>query len=116
MTKENELDFKNSTTCYICEKEYSDEDLERNYPVRDHCHITGKYRGSAHNNCNLQMRIDAKKIKIPVIFHNLKGYDSHFIIKKLGKNTNISVIAQNFENYVSFTINSLKFIDSFQFE
>ena len=115
MTSENELDFQNSTTCYICEKEYSDEESETNYPVRDHCHITGKYRGSAHNICNLKLRIDPDKIKIPVIFHNLKGYDSHFIIKKLGKNFNISVIAQNFEKYISFTIDALKFIDSFQF-
>ena len=101
----------NSATCYICEKEYSDKDK----PVRDHCHITGKYRGSAHNSCNLQLRFDPDKIKIPVIFHNLKGYDSHFIIKKLGKNFNISVIAQNFEKYISFTIDALKFLDSFQF-
>ena len=111
MTTENELDFQNSTTCYICEKEYSDKDK----PVRDHCHITGKYRGSAHNSCNLQLRFDTDKIKIPVIFHNLKGYDSHFIIKKLGKIFNISVIAQNFEKYISLTIDALKFIDSFQF-
>ena len=111
MTSENELDFQNSTTCYICEKKYSDKDK----PVRDHCHITGKYRGSAHNSCNLQLRFDPDKIKIPVIFHNLKGYDSHFIIKKLGKNFNISVIAQNFEKYNSFTIDALKFLDSFQF-
>jgi len=125
MTKENELDFQNSTSCHICEKEYSDKDnfimhkgkmIEiKNHPVRDHCHITGKYRGSAHYCCNLQLRLDPEKLKIPVIFHNLKGYDSHFIIKKLGKNTNISVIAQNFEKYISFTIDSLKFLDSFQF-
>ena len=106
-TKENELDFQNSTRCYICGEEYTDEEelvyingrkhKILNHPVRDHCHITGKYRGSAHNNCNLQLRLDPEKLKIPVIFHNLKGYDSHFIIKKLEKNTNISVIANNFE-------------------
>ena len=56
-----------------------------NHPVRDHCHITGKYRGSAHNSCNLQLRLDPEKLKLLVIFHNLKGYDSHFIIKKLEK-------------------------------
>ena len=81
--------------CHICENEYSDRDhfimhkgkmiKIKNHPVRDHCHITGKYRGSAHNNCNLQLRIDPEKLKIPVIFHNLKGYDSHFIIKKIRK-------------------------------
>ena len=124
-TKENELDFQNSTRCYICGEEYTDEEefvyingrkhKILNHPVRDHCHITGKYRGSAHNNCNLQLRLDPEKLKIPVIFHNLKGYDSHFIIKKLEKNTNISVIANNFEKYISFRIDSLQFIDSFQF-
>ena len=125
MTKENELDFRNSTHCHICEKKYSNRDnfimkkgkmIEiKNHPVRDHCHITGKYRGSAHNCCNLQLRIDPEKLNIPVIFHNLKGYDSHFIIKKLEKNTNISVIANNFEKYISFKIDNLQFIDSFQF-
>ena len=125
MTKENELDFRNSTHCHICEKKYSNRDnfimkkgkmIEiKNHPVRDHCHITGKYRGSAHNCCNLQLRIDPEKLKIPVIFHNLKGYDSHFIIKKLEKNTNISVIANNFEKNISFKIDNLQFIDSFQF-
>jgi len=87
----------------------------KNHPVRDHCHITGKYRGSAHNSCNLQLRLDPEKLKIPVIFHNLKGYDSHFIIKKLEKNTNISVIANNFEKYISFKTDNLQYIDSFQF-
>ena len=125
MTKENELDFQNSTRCHICEKEYSNRDnfimhkgkmiKIKNHPVRDHCHITGKYRGSAHKNCNLQLRIDPEKLKIPIIFHNLKGYDSHFIIKKLEKNSNISVIANNFEKYITFKIDNLQFIDSFQF-
>jgi len=125
MTAEDELDFQNSTRCYICEKEYSDRDnyiikkgktIEiKNHPVRDHCHITGKYRGSAHNCCNLQLRIDPEKLKIPIVFHNHKGYDSHFIIKKLEKNTNISVIANNFEKYITFKIDNLQFIDSFEF-
>ena len=52
--------------------------------LRDHCHITGKYRGSAHNFCNLKLRLNPEYIKIPVIFHNLKGYDSHFIMQKIG--------------------------------
>ena len=53
--------------------------------MRDHCHITGKYRGSAHKSCNFKLQISPEKIKIPVIFHNLRGYDSHFIINELGE-------------------------------
>jgi len=58
------------------------DDDEKNGPVRDHCHITDKYRGSAHNFCNLKLRIDPENIKIPVIVHNLKGYDSRFFDAK----------------------------------
>ena len=90
--------------------------------MRDHCHITGKYRGSAHKACNLKLQISAEKIKIPVIFHNLRGYDSHFIINQLGElisegqNISIDVIPCNAEKYMAFYINKhLSFIDSFQF-
>ena len=94
-------------------------------------HITGKYRGSAHQDCNLKLKIDPDKIKIPVIFHNLRGYDSHFLIKEMGsfvknheyknnkgevKQMNINVIPQNIEKYMAFMLgNHLNFIDSFQF-
>ena len=83
--------------------------------------MTGKYRGSAHRKCNLKLQIIAEKIKIPVIFHNLKGYDSHFIIERLGDiikedPLNISVIASNSEKYMAFYLGKhLAFIDSFQF-
>ena len=76
MTNEDEKAFKKATHCHICEKKYRVDDV----PVRDHCHVTGKYRGSAHQTCNLKLQISAEKIQIPVVFHNLKGYDSHFII------------------------------------
>ena len=146
MTEENERDFKNSITCYICGRRYKmDEkyveelngEKTKNSPVRDHCHITGKYRGSAHNFCNLKLRLEPESIKIPVIFHNLKGYDSHFIMQKIGKmiedkvvydiypekgdteqkcTPSIKIIASNFEKYMSFSIGKhLRFIDSFQF-
>ena len=83
MTFEDEKDFQTSKKCWICERQYKPDEGE-NIPVRDHCHMTGKYRGSAHRKCNLRLQISAEKIKIPVVFHNLKGYDSHFIIEKLG--------------------------------
>ena len=118
MTKKNEKAFKKATHCHICEKKYRVDDV----PVRDHCHVTGKYRGSAHQTCNLKLQISAEKIKIPVIFHNLKGYDSHFIMNELGdlikkgQEISIKVIAQNAEKYMAFYIgNHLSFIDSFAF-
>ena len=122
MTGEDEKAFKKATHCHICEKQYKVDDVT----VRDHCHVTGKYRGSAHQTCNLKLQISAEKIKIPVIFHNLKGYDSHFIINELGElikkgeegeeGISIKVIAQNAEKYMAFYINNhLSFIDSLQF-
>ena len=56
--------------------------IEFNDKVRDHCHITGKYRGSAHWKCNINLKISKKLV---VIFQNLKGYDSHLIFKELSK-------------------------------
>ena len=121
MTKKDEKAFTKAKRCHICEKKYivDDDDV----PVRDHCHVTGKYRGSAHQSCNLKLQISAEKIKIPVIFHNLKGYDTHFIMNELGElikkgeeNIKINVIAQNAEKYMAFYIGKhLSFIDSFAF-
>ena len=117
MTASDEKDFQNAKKCWICQKRYK---VDEN-PVRDHCHITGKYRGSAHNTCNLRLQISAERIKIPVVFHNLKGYDSHFIIEKLGdimeeKPLNVKVIAANTEKYTAIYLDKhLAFIDSFQF-
>ena len=87
MTKEDEAKFQKANECYICNNKYTDKDIR----VRDHCHITGKYRGSAHQECNLQLRVNPEKIKIPVIFHNLRGYDSHFIMQEIG------AIVKNYE-------------------
>ena len=83
--------------------------------VRDHCHFTGKYRGPAHNGCNLLYR----KIKdIPVFFHNLGGYDGHIIFQNLCKIDGIrepEVVAKTMEKFVTFSIGNLKFKDSLQF-
>ena len=127
MTKEDENKFQKAEECHICNKKYTNQDIR----VRDHCHITGKYRGSAHQECNLQLRLNPDKIKIPVIFHNLRGYDSHFIMQEIGaivkdyeytnKNgkkcqMNINVIPNNMEKYMAFMLgNHLTFLDSFQF-
>ena len=127
MSKEDEQAFKKSTRCHICDKKYTEEDVR----VRDHCHITGVFRGSAHQDCNLKLKMKLEEIKIPVIFHNLRGYDSHFIMQKLGqivkkhtyknnkgedKQMNINAIPNNMEKYMAFMLgNHLTFIDSFQF-
>ena len=76
MTENDEMCFKLMDKCHICDKEYTDKDVH----VRDHCHITRKFRGSAHQECNLKLRIKPENIMIPVILHNLRGYDSHFIM------------------------------------
>ena len=69
--------------------------------VRDHCHFTGRYRGAAHNLCNLKYR---KPNFTPVVFHNLSGYDSHLFIKNLGfSEGNFNCIPNNEEKYISFS-------------
>ena len=77
-------------------------------------HITGKYRGAAHRSCNISLKLSKK---ILVIFHNLKDYDSHLIIKEIGKfDVKVSVIPNGLGKYMAFIINrNLVFIDSMQF-
>ena len=72
MTKKHNEDFENSTKFWLCDN----DDIEYDAQVSNHCHITGKYRGFAHRDCNINVKL---KHKIHV-FHNLKNYDSHFII------------------------------------
>ena len=86
---------------HIYLKEFNDP---KDRKVRDHCHCTSLYRGAAHNNCNLKYRIPDH---IPIVFHNLSGYDAHLFIKELGKKFNkddIGVIAENKEKYISFNV------------
>ena len=127
MTEGNEIDFQKATKCYICDQQYTDKDIR----VRDHCHITGEFRGSAHQDCNLKLQIKPATIKIPVLFHNLRGYDSHFIMQQIGEiakkhayknnrgeecHMNINCIPNNMEKYMAFMLgNHLLFLDSFQF-
>ena len=68
--------------------------------VRDYCHVTGKFRGAAHRNCNINFQITKKA---PVIFHNLRGYDSHLIFNELDKfDVKINVIPNGLEKYMAF--------------
>ena len=119
--------YKRASKCHICYKPFNFKDPK----VRDHCHYTGHYRGPGHSLCNLRYRILSC---IPVVFHNLSGYDAQLFIKELGKHSNdIGVIAKNKDDYVTFSVNvmvdrytdkngderdrfiKLRFIDSIKF-
>ena len=110
MSEEKEHLFQQSNSCSICKK-LIDNDEEK---VRDHYHVTGKFRGTTHGSCNINLQLTKK---FPVIFHNLRGYDSHLIFRELDKfDVKISVIPNRLEKYMKFFLNkNLVFIDSMQF-
>ena len=130
LTKKQLKKYEEASKCYICFKSFNAE----NPKVRDHCHYTGSYRGPAHMKCNLQYKIPCY---IPIVFHNLSGYDAHLFIKELTASSpdgaKMGVIAKNTEDYISFSIKvevdkyiskkgvekskeiELRFIDSFKF-
>ena len=101
MTPEDEENSINTNNCWICTEEITNK-KDR---VRDHCLITGKYRGAAHKECNSKLRIPRK---LPVIFHNLQGYDGHINFRELYefKDTiDIHPIPKSTEKYMAFSIN-----------
>ena len=84
--------------------------------VRDHDHMTGKYRGAAHNECNLKLKLNPKTMPIPVVFHNLEGYDGHLLMQTMARvEGEIKCIPTNTEKYISFSLGNLRFIDSLNF-
>ena len=95
MTRHDKLVYDNSTNCHICNEELGED------RVRDHCHLSGKFRGAAHEVCKLKYNVPTF---FPVVFHNLSSYDRHLFIKILGNSEgDISCIPNNEENYISFT-------------
>ena len=78
ITKNENEDFENCYNCWTCDNVY----VDGNVKVRDYCHITGKYRDFAHRDCNIKVKLNHK---IPIVFHNVKNYDSHRIMLKQGK-------------------------------
>ncbi|XP_043276035.1 uncharacterized protein [Venturia canescens] len=115
LTLQQQREFHAATKCHMCERPLLGGDR-----VRDHCHLTGKYRGAAHNECNLNYQ-DSKTV--PIVFHNLTGYDSHFIIREIATcfAGRVEVLPQTKERYISFTKHihgsevKFRFIDSFRF-
>ena len=113
-TQEDREAFENAKVCAMCLKPFSSIPSEK--AVRDHCHLSGKYRQALCSSCNLN-RASLRK-KVFVLFHNLTSYDSHFIIQKLNKkyqNENLRVIPRTSEKYLSFSIGDVEFKDSCQF-
>ena len=95
LTHAEQISFDKAETCHICKKELLTD------KVRDHCHFTGQYRGAAHNSWNLQCR---KPMILPVIFHNLQGYDAHLFIKQLSTIPGeLTCIPSTEEKYISFS-------------
>ena len=109
MSEEEEHLIQQSNSCWICKK-LIDNDEEK---VRVHSHVTSKFRGAAHWDFNINFQLTKK---VPVIFHNLRGYDSHLIFNELDKyDVKISVISNGLENNMAFFSKNLLFIDCMQF-
>ena len=111
MIIEDENNYQNSQNCWICgEKIINNKDK-----ARDHCHVTGKYRGAAHKECISKLRMPRK---LPIIFHNLEGYDRHLIFRELNnfKDIDIQVIPNTNERLMSIIVDrNIIFLDSLQF-
>ena len=109
MTNEDEKIYNNSHICWICKEELNTD------KEKDHCHVTGKFRGAAHKKCNIKLRIPRN---LPIIFHNLPGLDGHIIFKELNSfEAGVAVIPKGIDNkYMSIIVNRcITFIDSLQF-
>ena len=112
MTENDEEDFRNNNICRFCEKNIESD------KVRDHCHLTGKYRRQAHSICNINVTQDQSNF-IPFIFHNFSNYDCHMFFKKLvdkkKDKVDFEIIPKTNEVYVSVTYGCIRFIDSYRF-
>ena len=110
ISAEDEERFQLSNICWICNKIVDAGDIK----VRDHCRITGKYRVSAHWSCNINLKLTKK---VPVIFHKLRGCNSHLIMQEISKfDVKVNVIPNGLEKCMAFTTDkNFVFIDSMQF-
>ena len=112
MTENDEKDNKNNKICRFCEKQIEFD------KVRDHCHLTGSYRGPDHNTCNINVTQKQSNF-IPFIFHNFSNYDCHMFFKKLvdkkKDKVDFEIIPKTNEEYISVTYGCIRFIDSYRF-
>ena len=110
---EDKYMHKHAKHCFMCRKKFSDfHHLDK---VRDHCHLSGKFRYTLCSTCNLTRA--KRPPEIHLFFHGLSNYDSHFIIQKLYNfsSTEIKIIPKNTEKYLSFSVGCVHFKDSYQF-
>ena len=112
MTQEDEEDYKNSNICRFCEKNIKSD------KVRDHCHLTGKYKGPARNVCSINVR-QADSNFIPFVFHNFSNYDCHMFFKRLADlrkaKVKFKIIPKTNEEYITVKYGCIRFIDSYRF-
>ena len=131
MSTDDSRRHRAATTCQNCNEPFTHE----NFKTRHHSHVTGDYIAAICRNCNLQLKPkrckttfnDKPAYFLPIIFHNLKNYDSHFVIKHFQKQytlrqkghkvtyDDVKIIPLNGERFLQFQIGNLKFLDSFQF-
>ena len=112
MTEEDEEHYKNNNICRFCEREVLSD------KVRDHCHLTSKYRDPAHNTCNKNVKQKDSNF-IPFAFHNFSNYDSHMFFKRLvdlkKDKVKFKIIPKRNEEYIAVKYGCIRFIDSFRF-
>ena len=112
MSKEDEENFENNNIWPFCEKEILDN------MVRDHCRLTGKYRGPAHSKCNVNATKEQSDFT-PSIFHNFSNYDCHMFFKKTvdkkNDKVNFDIIPKTNEEYITVTYGCIRFIDGYRF-
>ena len=103
MTEKDDKDFENASKYWICDDIYVVVDIK----VRDHSYINGKYRGSAHKDFNINIKLN---VKLPIVFHSIKNYDSHLIMQELDKFIfEINAKPNGLEKYMRFNINNKSF-------
>ena len=113
ITPQEEESFQLPEECWLCENPLDDT------KVRDHDHLTGKYRGAAHNICNINCKQRSSSF-VPIFFHNFSGYDCHLIFQELliqafEKGYEPKIISKSMENYVSIQVGCLRLLDSYRF-
>ncbi|KAL6433627.1 hypothetical protein ACFW04_006610 [Cataglyphis niger] len=110
LTADERERFRDATNCHVCERPFESGDAR----VRDHCHWTERYRGPAHFSCNLNYK---ETYVIPIFFHNLSGYDAHFIIKDVANAFpgSVELLPLTKETSSRKARVKLRFVDSFKF-